>query len=435
MSTRIRTIIISDLHLSEGWDPDSLRLSRKEDFFFDDAFGRFLKHLQSSKRDGETVRLIINGDFVDFLQITKMPEKEKVNGEAITKREREYGLGTSPVKTLWKLNVLLHGHGKFFAALGEFLSEGNELVIIPGNHDIEWMIPEVQGAFKRKIAELGGNGEMADRISFSPWFYYDSFVPLYVEHGNQYDSLTSFDYFLSPFREDETLDLPAGSFFGRYLFNRMEVDYPFADNVKPPQKFLWWLLKNPKRWCQLMKYPRFFREILNKAGGVDKVWKGKLQEKQASLLDKLADTSGLGREKIDGLKDLWVPSAIHNKTKRGLFFKFIHSPELGKEYYRHRAREIYRITGARYIVFGHTHEADLFLLTTEEGKRVEYVNSGTWTKSFAADYAKMLLTEEKEFTLVEVRYDAPSSDYKMQLLRWNDAIGDLERVRLFEEKR
>lgn len=182
-------IIISDLHLSEGWNPVTKRLSRNEDFFFDLSFQRFLQHLAGrAERGGFFYKLIINGDFVDFLQFTSVPDQETIDGEKITKREKELGLGTSTIKTLWKLNILMKGHWIFFYALKEFISRGNEVIIIPGNHDIEWIIPEVQKRFKEKLSDdipEDKKAEFIDRIQFVPWFYYDphAFLHKYIVTG------------------------------------------------------------------------------------------------------------------------------------------------------------------------------------------------------------------------------------------------------------
>jgi UDP-2,3-diacylglucosamine pyrophosphatase LpxH len=123
-------IIVSDLHLSEGWNPKTKRLSRNEDFFFDLNFQRFLQHLAGRAERGGFYY------FVDFLQFTSVPDDKTIGGEEITEKEKELGLGTSAIKTLWKLNILMNRHWIFFNALKEFLLRGNEVIIIPGNHDI-----------------------------------------------------------------------------------------------------------------------------------------------------------------------------------------------------------------------------------------------------------------------------------------------------------
>ena len=64
-------LIVSDLHLSEGRHPQTKKFSRNEDFFFDEEFSRFLDyHQQHPQENRKPWHLIINGDFLDFLQVT-----------------------------------------------------------------------------------------------------------------------------------------------------------------------------------------------------------------------------------------------------------------------------------------------------------------------------------------------------------------------------
>jgi UDP-2,3-diacylglucosamine pyrophosphatase LpxH len=429
-----QTVVLSDLHLSEGWDPETRRLSRHEDFFFDEPFARFLESLRDTEDGAGPTRLIVNGDFTDFLQILSLPPGDEVFGERISPRERTYGLGTSPAKTLCKLDILVAGHPTFFGALAAFLGRGNELVIVPGNHDIEWVMPEVQESFREILVLLGDDGAIRSRILFSPWFFFDREASLYVEHGNQYDPLNSFDHFLCPFLPDGRINLPAGSFFVRYLFNRLETDFPFADNMKPPQRFLRWVLKSPRRWKYLTKYPRFFIETLAKAGPLDPAWKEELDLRQQEALEELAAARDLPVGTLMALKDLWVPSAIHNKALPGLLVEFFSASRFGNPYFRERARRIRGIAGARYVLFGHTHTADLALLDRRDGRRSEYFNTASWTPFFPADPEEELLKESSGLAFFEARFDKAAGRHRVNLLRWNDNRGVAERVLLFAER-
>ena len=76
-------LILSDLHLSEGWDKDTGLLERREDFFFDTTFERFLsKQAKIASNSGHRLRLIFAGDLVDFQQVVCTPkwksEKDQV---------------------------------------------------------------------------------------------------------------------------------------------------------------------------------------------------------------------------------------------------------------------------------------------------------------------------------------------------------------------
>lgn len=433
-----KLVVISDLHLSEGWDEDGF-LARTEDFFFDQSFRRFTERLcDDAKKGCFFYRLIINGDFVDFLQFTSIKETKEIEGEILSMREQIMGPGTTEKKTLWKLKRLIDGHSVFFHALADFVARGNELLIIPGNHDIEWIMPSVQKAFKEALLRLAtsSNG-MEERIEFSPWFYWDSLLSVFIEHGSQYDDINSFDYLPCPYRQNHTIDLPAGSFFVRYLFNRLEEIYPFADNMKPMSKFILWALTHRKIYVGwppgIVRFIQFFVRTLGKAGPIEKGWGEKLKIRQEKELRNLADQSGLPEEVLTRLRVNWIPSALHHKCWPSLALRFFTNAELDKYYYRTRAELVHEAVGARYIIFGHTHEADLFCLSPicSEGKKDEYVNSGCWTKCFAGNPEEALLKGENEFVYVHIGCDEEKGGAKMDLLRWDDGLQEGERVRLF----
>ncbi len=424
-------LIVSDLHLSEGWDDRTKRLSRHEDFYFDTSFARFLAtHAEQATQHGHRLRLIIPGDLVDFLQVTTVPPGDSVDGAPITDRDHRFGLGTSPGHTCWKLRRIISGHWIFFDALARFVAEGHEIVVLPGNHDIEWVIPRVQATFVSELTArfpAAGKGGIGERVRFLPWFYLEPGL-IYVEHGHQYDALNSFDYFLHPYLPDGRIDLPAGSFFVRYLFNQVEVVFPFADNMKPASAFLCWALKRWEGWRNLPTYLRFFRETLKKAGPLDPSWQALLERKQAEALRALQVETGLPADALQALKALWVPSAIHHLSRWRLGLRFFSQADAG-EPLTATADHISDLLAVRYVVFGHTHVADLQPLSRQRG--AEYVNSGTWTRVFAANFEERLLKEESEFVYVLVDRVKP----KIELFRWRDDLRAGERVRLFQRQR
>ena len=249
--------IISDLHMSQGRDPKTRKFDLKEDFFFDEVFVRFLAHLRrESQREERKWRLILAGDMVDCLQITALPPNQKFS---LRKSEEKYGLGTAPDKTIWKMKVMMEGHPLFFSSLGTFISEGHICTIVSGNHDIEWSLPEIQKAFREEMKNKylppgvpDPDSVVSEKIEFCPWFYYEAGL-IWVEHGQQYDGINSFDFLLYPYlpNSDELL-LPSGSFFVRYLFNQVEQKDPFADNIKPASEYF------KKYWIRLLFRKRWF---------------------------------------------------------------------------------------------------------------------------------------------------------------------------------
>lgn len=427
-------IILSDLHLSEGRDPVTKKFGLNEDFFFDEEFHRFLDYLQEvSERKGRRWRLVIAGDMMDFLQVTTVPDQGDVAFE-ITERERTFGLGTEEVKTVWKLKRIMNGHWRFFESLAGFLNKGHRVAILPGNHDVEFVYEHVQAAFRSEISKYLTEPPVAENlgenVEFFPWFYYEPGL-LFVEHGHQYDALNSFDFFLCPFRTihgKTMIDLPSGSFFVRYLFNRVENIDPFADNIKPPTKYIRWALIH--RWLMpgfvyvISNYIRFLFEALKKNAPLSDQEKYRLSQKQAELLRLEARKFGLEEEKLRTIRNLWIPSSISNDSSSEVLWKLISSgyqrPHLGK------AKKIQEILGVKIVAFGHTHDPDLRGLPSDRCRTGEYVNSGTWTVVFSEE--ERLLREEKEFVYVQI-LKHPS--LRMDLLKWRDELGKEQRVNLF----
>jgi UDP-2,3-diacylglucosamine pyrophosphatase LpxH len=280
-------LIVSDLHLSEGRNPHTGVISAIEDFLFDEEFCRFVHyHMRMGRDAGRKWHLIVNGDFIDFLQVVSTDITEEFReylGAATSHaalsqlrfdRSRQgYGFACGPRETVCKLWKVMDGHELFFQALAEFIADGHRLSVTRGNHDAEWFFAEVQDAFVpklRRIYEASLKHEAAASaqhnltrfdencrdggVRFLGWFYYEPGL-IWVEHGNQYDEVNCFKYVLAPQvpksqhvaagREDE-IDLPWGSLFVRYLFNKVEVDEPMADNIKPQTEFLrWFLMTHP----------------------------------------------------------------------------------------------------------------------------------------------------------------------------------------------
>ncbi len=284
-------VFVSDLHLSEGFLEDKKCYHVNEDFFYDDAFARFLGYLENQKkirRYKNPWRLVINGDFLENLQITTVPriddlktflravsEKYGVfsgrNGAEIIKNigisgnEPNFGLGFDAPKSVWKLARIMDGHPAFFRGLAKFLGDGNEVVIIKGNHDPEFTYPEFRRYFGRRLDELAAgvknkvSGPVSPRIYFSPWFYYEEPV-FYAEHGGQYDGANRYPFFLNPTMiykkgQQPTIRFPLfGSTFVRYFFNEIEKFVPFADNIRPRRKAFFWILAN-KPGVAIIKTP------------------------------------------------------------------------------------------------------------------------------------------------------------------------------------
>lgn len=266
-------LIVSDLHLSEGWLEAEGEYSRYEDFFCDAHFFAFLRYHQECRAApryaGRRWQLIFNGDTFDFVQVASLPaegdELEAVCGvrshAGLDKKQRKYGLGTSSAESVWKLQVIARGHPHFFAALGWFIAQGNRILLIKGNHDPELYWPAVQAEFCAQIVQAYDDHrrrnidypplsreQVDDAVTFEPWFYYEAARGLYVEHGGQYEPANHFTDFMEPLLEHrpDLLELPRGILLTRYVYNALEATHPYADNIRPATRTIAWMLReNP----------------------------------------------------------------------------------------------------------------------------------------------------------------------------------------------
>jgi len=248
---RFDYLIISDLHLRGGYE------NRTEGLYhFDEEFAGFLRYYRLRRRAGRPWRLVIGGDFIEFLYVNDLPNPDDrlLRHVSIGPSEALYGLGTEPAKARWKLDVILRSsHPQLLLALARFVAEGNEVVILRGNHDAEMFWPEVQDHFRRLVAEhhpadisyLDMKRAVAERIRFAPWFWYEPGL-LYVEHGCQYDAFCSFEYFMypvvptSPTRiENSISDLSI-----RYFANQIKLLDAFAtENIRSISEYVVWFFR------------------------------------------------------------------------------------------------------------------------------------------------------------------------------------------------
>lgn len=383
-STTHNYLFISDLHLSEGVDPETGKHSRNEDFFYDDALARFIVYHVNLTNDRaadpiyqKPWKLYINGDFLEFLQVTSLPAADdeilQHPDVKITDNVKKYGLGTSEPESVWKLQQIVDGHTLVFQALGWFLAQpDNELIILKGNHDIELFWPAVQKGILDHIANQyhmwyrrASRGFLPDsplplnrhpekltpefrhRVSFPSHFAYEA--PLFfVEHGNQYDPNNAFENFDNPILEDRPhlIELPSGSFFVRYFFNQVEQMHPFADNLRPLSRYINWVINQHLGEVvrMVLKQPRdIFRaiwQVIVKSGKIS----GQRAIKRGQKEKDSRSGPGLGRGRsgpkrdsnkpMPGLPQLllfeelksWAQEKAHRRNQRniaGIAIQFI----------------------------------------------------------------------------------------------------------------
>ncbi len=412
MSVKPR-FIISDLHLGEGLH------SRHEDFDQEatEDFVQFLKELSSLGG----ARLIINGDLIDFPQIhleSKSAPPQKF-------------LGTTESESTLRLQKAIAGHPEVFTALETFLDgHDNELVLIPGNHDIDFAWNRVLNTFTQRIG--------ATHRNFKFGLVYKE-GGLFVIHGHQYS-------------DDNQIETPInftfnrlnscwGTYFVEHFFNSLEERYPLLDNARPMWKAalsallcddilvtgefaaeLLIFLKNFR--IPLKDYVRTFimgwqpktrslrhrdveslthdfkihavRERIQELCGnpdfkreFDKVFQDLSEMQWEQLFSRY---NGSDYELQDFLQNI-----ESRPQSRGFFHRTDNYQEASKLIARHHQ-------DVRAVIMGHTHEgmdAERFTASNGTGE-FSYFNSGTWTKSCDIPWWKLpsfeSLVDPSEYT-------------------------------------
>lgn len=505
--------VVSDLHICSGRNEAGV-YKGTENFFADDSFNRFLDYANNSKKTKNAV-LIINGDVFDFLRVVEYPGRirkirftkrlklwlkgkpikpaEKPSEETvmpvyiqwstklnsiginkgpeelrkcITAKERKYGLKTDDFKSVWKLDLIRKGHPQFFESLGLWLEKGNRLIIVKGNHDVDWYWPGVRNYFRLLLAENICSIKQGDLKSVlkeivlpNITFIDDSVVidkDFYVEHGHRYDKFTNVLGKPVLNKNPDELNVPFGSFFNRYLINRAELFYPFLDNVRPTGNVLPMLLRENfplglkvlfhhipyTIFIILMGNWRYIWYMFNRVFwfgaviviplavilylNVETVW---------ALYQKLFGVSGIAPSwrsfitnnlLVNNLKDFGLIFLAYVLSRIVGWFQLSEPDTLNAP-----ARRIMNGTNYRIATMGHTHNPGEYIF--KDGKR--FYNTGTWVPVIEISSAE--LREDKTYTFLHLIRDKdgklqPAHDGLIQ--RWNDNAGRAEIQVLLERK-
>jgi len=211
-------VVISDVHLGQGDDFDIFAGPGKLDMFRD-----FMKHTAACAK---SVEVVINGDFIDFLQVK--PWEIKVDRAAAGKKVEK-------IVDAHKAGVL--------RALGELLSSPeHKLTILLGNHDVDLAFPEVWKHVADMI--LAAAGRPADgRLSFLAldktrvtYLRQVGGVTVHIEHGNEddpYNGMNYADFFRDAERGTSDFHYPPGTQLVYEIMNGHKENYRFVDLLKP----------------------------------------------------------------------------------------------------------------------------------------------------------------------------------------------------------
>jgi UDP-2,3-diacylglucosamine pyrophosphatase LpxH len=198
-------LVFSDVHL--GSDLNDHGTSPRRSHGIDSDLTKLLRHYAATPPVGERWRVVIAGDFIDFIGMTVKEEAGHALSTALTDEEHRHGLGSAADHARAKLRRVVQRHGEVFDALSALVARGHALTLVHGNHDVEFHWDELKADFRQELlaraqadAQHGEAIDAADflaRIEFEPWFYYWKNVA-YIEHGHQYDPYCASEHVMAP---------------------------------------------------------------------------------------------------------------------------------------------------------------------------------------------------------------------------------------------
>ncbi len=425
--SRKAKFIISDTHIGAGLYEAGNGL---EDFISDPDFVQWVHDLiAESERDNVEMELIINGDFLELLQVPAVPEFDPT-----ADYPPEVYAPSNEAAAVQKVRHVIEGHPGVFAGLADFINPGSPrryVTITKGNHDPELYWPGVQETIRQAI---GATGDLADLLDFPPVSVRRE--GLYIEHGNQYtEKINRYRNFaepLDPERPGELERVP-GSRFVYEFFNSVERERPWIDGVSPLTSLIWYALQFDTLFAL-----RALAILLQAAPGLIA---GELgfravspqQEVVASLLNELITSQQQEDVARRLAEDEAYCAAFYRRVESALdaadleersptraapdaeVDPFQMAQDIQNRYTEMLAEEAERKaqqTGALVVSFGHTHRPVVRPLSNGG----VYINSGTWV--WRGDFAGAdrevwrdlfehpeKYSERRELTYVRVDYD------------------------------
>ena len=379
-------VVVSDLHLGAGhkWEGNAL-----EDFTSDQEFVAFVDQMiAESNGDGAEVELVFNGDTFEMYQL---PHVDTFDPTALY-RSKECYSSTEP-DSVRKVAIAIAGHPLFFATLRRFIQPDpprRSVTFVKGNHDVPLHWPAVQTLIRRTV---GAVGKCAPLMSFAERCI--SREGIYVEHGNQYslflDRVPNMD---EPFDPEKPgyLTWPPGAKFVMDVFNDWERKRYWLDGVKPMTSLIWYALAYDTRFA-LWAIPKLLRALPSLVFGVGPDH----ENARAELAQELEDADqeawsaqyqadpGFRAQFNAGLARALAPSPDESLAADQFAPALRADPVATGDQVRDQVHtSLYEAaercaaeSGARLVLFGHTHEPGIEILPGG----ATYINTGTWTWS------------------------------------------------------
>jgi UDP-2,3-diacylglucosamine pyrophosphatase LpxH len=228
-------LVISDLHLGKGKILQGGGLNWLEEFYYQEKLVEFFQYYSSGAFRDFEVELIINGDFLNFLQTDYKGHFLTVLTESIC---------------VQILKDIINGHQKVFKAMRDFTSNPqNTITYVVGNHDQAMLWPACRALFN----EAAGTS-----VRFKNIVYF--FDGVHIEHGHMHEAANRLDprrFFLKKELVEPILNLPFGSHFFVELVLKIKERYPYIDKIRPFSKMIRWYFINETR----MAFFTFFQLV------------------------------------------------------------------------------------------------------------------------------------------------------------------------------
>ncbi len=393
----MRYFIISDLHLSMGRNADGA-LHPLEDFDSDQRFEELLALALRNEAE-----LIINGDWLDFLQLEPLsPLGDYRSAEGIP-------LAWTGVESQKKLETCFGRHALHFSQLSEFLRAKGRVTVLQGNHDADLFFPADSSSdeppLQRMVRQKLGN---PDRESLRFIAASVRLGSAHVEHGHQRcEPMNAFQNHPFIFHPDRSsallgrlrLELLWGSRFVLDFFNKLEDQYPFADNLKTTTRAL--ILGIKSGWVRSRTAADFLRffcgagvpwkdvpEVLEPPAGPLGLIQGlKDEELRSVFLQRMVSDDAFQRELNQLLEESSKTETgglrVHERSEMGREEWLAGDDTLGvirKPRELREARRILNQADTTAVIFGHTHQ-EIDGGDPDAPVR-NYFNTGTWTPRF-----------------------------------------------------
>jgi UDP-2,3-diacylglucosamine pyrophosphatase LpxH len=314
-SIRESLLVFSDVHL--GSDLNDSGPSVPRSMAIDRDLTALIAHYRTTPPPADRWRMVIAGDFVDFVGMSIDPCEGDQLATEPTPAERAFGLGGAEDHVRLKLKRAVARHPDVFAELAAFVAAGNAVTLIQGNHDTEMHWEAVREDFRAVLS--AGDADATARIDFEPWFFHrDGLV--FIEHGHQYDPFCATPYILAPLSpcDPQRVLQSLSDTLLRYIVRRTPGMKEYGHEDRGLASYIsWGLMLGARGTAALFK--RFFTAVLHlrdiaKAYGSE--LGARIRAEHERRLAERAHAIGIAVERLEAALSLHVTPL--GRTLRGV---------------------------------------------------------------------------------------------------------------------